>query len=302
MQTRPPPPRLHRRQLEILAKWPCRCPVKSIKLKHWWYVDDDDSSSAVDLLNAIFANSTLKSVAMSITTAGQFIAITTIRVPLQVHSLDLSHSSLVDTALVSLATGLCRSCATSLDLNSNEVDDTVCDVQTWRTTFVRRMHSAKEFSDAFARAPRLASLQLCENELTLQGAIPLVTALIARPQVTTLLDLSGNYEGDSTAWSTRRPKSSTQGFKGESLLEVCKLCLRSVGCSLDQFDKMPHLVSLNLRSIFGVMSIGSLPSTKRCQCGLVCSRSKYRLKFGDDPTGRATLNPFDCLHDFNSTS
>ncbi|KAH9141917.1 hypothetical protein AeRB84_013990 [Aphanomyces euteiches] len=262
---------------------------------------------------------------MSITTAGQFIAITTIRVPLQVHSLDLSHSSLVDTALVSLATGLCRSCATSLDLNSNEVDDTgmslrrpdmedyICasnavalpssniidlDLSENRLSD----SSAKEFSDAFARAPRLASLQLCENELTLQGAIPLVTALIARPQVTTLLDLSGNYEGDSTAWSTRRPKSSTQGFKGESLLEVCKLCLRSVGCSLDQFDKMPHLVSLNLRSIFGVMSIGSLPSTKRCQCGLVCSRSKYRLKFGDDPTGRATLNPFDCLHDFNSTS
>ncbi|CAK4084127.1 unnamed protein product [Aphanomyces euteiches] len=234
MQTRPPPPILQRRHLEILTAWLRRCPVTSIKLKRW-YVDDDDASSAVDFLNAIFASSTLKSVAMSNTTVAEFIATTTIPAPLRIESLDLSHSSLSETALVSLATGLRHSNVTSLNLGSNEIDGTglqsllevlpTTSIQTfclrwidlddntfgsiaaalpWSKIVALDLsenlltdRSAKELSDAVARAPRLSSLQLCGNKVTMQGAIALVTALSARSQVTTLLDLSGNSSDDA---------------------------------------------------------------------------------------------------------
>ncbi|CAK4645401.1 hypothetical protein LEN26_005602 [Aphanomyces euteiches] len=234
MQTRPPPPRFHRRHLEILAEWLRRCPVTSIKLKRW-YVDGDDASSAVDLLNVIVASSTLKSVAMSNTTVGKFIATTTIRAPLRIQSLDLSHSSLGNTAMVSLATGLRHSYATSLDLGSNVIDETGLRslVEVLPTTNIQSLclrctemdddicaliaaalpslklvaldlgenhladRSAKALSDVVARAPRLAGLQLCGNVITMQGAIALVKALSARPQVTMLLDLSDNLTGDA---------------------------------------------------------------------------------------------------------
>ncbi|CAK4139813.1 unnamed protein product [Aphanomyces euteiches] len=51
--------------------------------------------------------------------------------------------------------------------------------------------SAKALSDVVAR------LQLCGNVITMQGAIALVKALSARPQVTMLLDLSDNLTGDA---------------------------------------------------------------------------------------------------------
>ncbi|KAH9129384.1 hypothetical protein AeMF1_000563 [Aphanomyces euteiches] len=222
MQTRPPPPILQRRHLEILTAWLRRCPVTSIKLKRW-YVDDDDASSAVDFLNAIFASSTLKSVAMSNTTVAEFIATTTIPAPLRIESLDLSHSPLSETALVSLATGLRHSYATSLDLGSNVIDETGLRslVEVLPTTNIQSLClRCTEMDDdicaliaAALPSLKLVALDLGENHRTISqievpkhsamwlhvllGAIALVKALSARPQVTMLLDLSDNLTGDA---------------------------------------------------------------------------------------------------------
>ncbi|KAH9137743.1 hypothetical protein LEN26_005594 [Aphanomyces euteiches] len=224
------PAQFQRQHLEILGEWLRRCPATSIDLKRW-DIDFDDETCVANLLDAIFTSSSLENVVVSNPRLGVHIAQVTFPAPLRLQSLDLSSSNIDGTAMASLVTGLRDSSLTSLSLEENDIgvkglqslldvlplsniqklrlrrvylDDSACkmiatalpssklvdlDLSVNRLTD----RSANELSKVVARATSLTTLNLFDNEITPQGATALVKALNGRSQVTTWLDLGGNF-------------------------------------------------------------------------------------------------------------
>ncbi|CAK4645392.1 hypothetical protein LEN26_005604 [Aphanomyces euteiches] len=225
--------RFRQSHLKALIAWLRRCPVTSITLK-CWFVEEEDRASAVELLNTIFASSTLEHVSLKMKNFHRYIQAAMFPAPLRIQSLELRRCSLNVTTMAALATGLRHSNMTSLTLDNTEFDlatlrsllDTLVDTNVrqlklsfaslkddgcamiaaalpslklvelnLRGTWVTN-RVAEILSEVVGRATSLTSLVLEGNTIEMQGATALVKALSERPQVTTWLDLSCNYAID----------------------------------------------------------------------------------------------------------
>ncbi|CAK4848382.1 unnamed protein product, partial [Aphanomyces euteiches] len=241
--------RFRQRHLESLAAWLRHCPATSISLSHWFV---EDTPSAVELLQTIFASSTLESVSLDTENVDWDIQAAMFPARLCMQSLEWSYCSLNLTTMAALATALRHSNMTSLTLDTTNIDvatlPTLLDALL--ETNLRRLklskasleddacvliaaalpsltivelnlsynkltdHSAKVLAEVVGRATSLTSLVLYDNAIGLQGATTLVKALSGRPQVTTWLDLGWNlFNHDEADWLNDMVEKTPQILK-----------------------------------------------------------------------------------------
>ncbi|KAH9165197.1 hypothetical protein AeNC1_018563, partial [Aphanomyces euteiches] len=241
--------RFRQRHLESLAAWLRHCPATSISLSHWFV---EDTPSAVELLQTIFASSTLESVSLDMENVDWDIQAAMFPARLCMQSLEWSYCSLNLTTMAALATALRHSNMTSLTLDTTNIDvatlPTLLDALL--ETNLRRLklskasleddacvliaaalpsltivelnlsynkltdHSAKVLAEVVGRATSLTSLVLYDNAIGLQGATALVKALSGRPQVTTWLDLGWNlFNHDEADWLNDMVEKTPQILK-----------------------------------------------------------------------------------------